>query len=116
MPWPKIIPVLISISIIISIALISESSRLAAAIVATMPLTAPLSMWIVFSNSGGQPAALADFTMGLLVGIVPTLGFLVTAWLTARASWTLWPTLLAGYLTWAISLGALLLVRKGLGS
>ncbi|KAA3648035.1 MAG: hypothetical protein DWQ07_03315 [Chloroflexi bacterium] len=111
--WPKVIPVLVSIGVIIFIALISESSRLVAAIAATFPLTAPLSMWVVFSNAGGQQSALVDYTTGLLVGIVPTLGFLLATWLAARVGWSLWPTLGAGYGAWIIILILILTIRRG---
>lgn len=111
--WPKVIPVLVSIGVIILIAVVSESSRLVAAIAATFPLTAPLSMWVVFSNAGGQQTALVDYSTGLLVGIVPTLGFLLAAWGAARAGWNLWPTLGAGYSAWAIILISVLIIRRG---
>ena len=111
--WPKVIPVLISISVIIFIAIVSESSRLVAAIAATMPLTAPLSLWVVYSNAGGQQSALVDYTTGLLVGIVPTLGFLLASWLAARIGLTLWATLSVGYGAWAIILISIFIIRRG---
>ena len=111
--WPKVIPVIVSIGVIIFIAVASESSRLVAAIAATMPLTAALSMWVVFSNAGGEQAALGEYTTGLIIGIVPTLGFLLATWLAARAGWNLWPTLGAGYGTWVIILVSVLIIRRG---
>ena len=97
-----ILPVVISVMVIILIAVIEKQSRTIAAITAVMPLTAPLALWIVYSSSGGEQAAMSEFTLGLILGLLPTLGFAIAAWLAARAGMKLGPVLLVGYGTWGI--------------
>jgi hypothetical protein len=65
--------------IVIPVAVIQERSRHLAAIIATMPVTAPLAMWIVFSASRGDQRQTADFVgsrvmfrfeLGLRLGVL----------------------------------------------
>ena len=111
--WSRVLPVVFSIGIIILVAIIREHSRTFAAIAATMPINVPLAMWIVFSGDN-DPTSRAAFSQGLLIGIFPTVMFLIVSWLVVRAGWTLIPTLVAGYLAWGLGLGALLIIRRGL--
>jgi hypothetical protein len=57
----RVMTVLLSVLIVIPVAVIQERSRHLAAIIATMPVTAPLAMWIVFSASRGDQRQTADF-------------------------------------------------------
>ena len=102
------LPVVISVIVIILVAVLEKQSRLIAAITATMPLGIALGMWIVSSSSGGDSAALSEFSAGTLIGIVPTLGFIITAWLVARNGASLSKVLISGYSVWA--LGAIIMV------
>jgi glycerol-3-phosphate acyltransferase PlsY len=43
-----VLPVVLSVLVIVVVAVVQERSRHLAAIIATVPLTAPLAMWIVF--------------------------------------------------------------------
>jgi hypothetical protein len=88
--------------VIILIAVLEKQSRTIAAITAVMPLTAPLALWIVYSSSGGEQAAMSEFTLGLILGLLPTLGFAIAAWLAVRAGMKLGLVLLVGYGTWGI--------------
>jgi hypothetical protein len=96
------VPVIISVLVIIFIAVLEKQSKTIAAITAVMPLTAPLALWIVYSSSGGEQAAMNEFTLGLILGLLPTLGFAIAAWLAVRAGMRFGPVLLAGYSTWGI--------------
>jgi hypothetical protein len=111
MSWQRLAPIVISITVIILIAILQEHSRLVAAITATMPLTAPLGIWIVYAAQAGDQQAVAEFNGSLLVGVWPTVGFLVAVWLAARAGWRLVPMLAAGYAAWVVGLGVLFGVR-----
>ena len=115
MKWNEILPVLISIVIIILIAVLQKSSRLFAAVTATMPVTIPLALYIVYSSSQGDPVTVKQFTGGLLTGIVPTLAFIITLWLTARAGVKLVPMLVSSYAVWALVLLSLLGIRRAIG-
>jgi hypothetical protein len=115
MSWQRLAPIVISIVVIILIAILQEQSKVIAAITATMPLTAPLGIWIVYAAQAGNREAVTDFNRSLLLGIWPTVGFLVATWLAARAGWRLLPILLAGYAAWGVGLGVLIGVRSLLG-
>jgi len=113
MKWQEILPVVISIIVIILVAVLEKQSKLIAAITATMPLTIPLTLWIVYSSVGGEKQAMSLFTSGLLLGIIPTVSFVVAIWLASRAGVKLVPMLLIGYAVWGV--GVMLIFKmKGL--
>jgi MFS family permease len=107
-----ILPVIISVMVIILIAVIEKQSKTIAAITAVMPLTAPLALWIVYSSSGGEQAAMSEFTLGLILGLLPTLGFAVAAWLAVRFGLKLGPVILVGYGIWGIGTLLIALLRN----
>lgn len=115
MKTQDILPVLFSILIIILVAVLEKHSRLVAAVTATMPLTAALGLWIVYASAGGQQEPLRQFTSGMLIGVVPTLGFLVAVWAGARLGLRLVPLLLLGYSVWGLGLALLLAIRRMVG-
>ena len=53
MKLQDILPVLVSIAVIVLVAVVEKQSKLIAAITATMPMTAPLALWIVYSSADG---------------------------------------------------------------
>ena len=112
----NVLPVLVSIAIIILVAILQNHSRLVAAITATMPLSAPLALWIVYTSSGGDQTTVAQFSQGLLIGLIPTIGFMLVAWLAARAGLKLMPVLLLGYGVWGMVLAIIVLMRKIAGA
>jgi len=111
----EIVPLVLSIVVIILVAVLEKHSKLVAAITATMPLTAPLALWIVYSSVGGERAAVTEFSLGLLLGIMPTVAFLAAVWLASRAGLKLGAMILVGYSAWGIVLALIALVRKVLG-
>jgi hypothetical protein len=110
-----ILPVLLSIVVIILVAVLEKQSKFAAAITATMPIGATLAIWIVYSANSGDQETMQDFSVGLLMGIIPSIGFLFAAWLAFRAGLKLMPMLLVGYAVWGSLLGLIILLRKILG-
>ena len=110
-----ILPVLLSILVIILVAVLEKQSKLFAALTATMPLAAPLALWIVYSSNVGDKTAISQFSLHLLLGLLPTLAFLITVWLAARAGLKLVPMILMGYGVWAIGASLLYLLRNILG-
>ncbi len=52
--WQQVVPVVASILTIIVIAVVRVYSKTLAAITATMPVTIPLALWIVYSGSSGD--------------------------------------------------------------
>jgi hypothetical protein len=109
--WSRIIPVIVSVAIIIAVAILRESSRNLAAIVATMPINVPLGMWIVYSGTEDRQAALADFSEAILLNILPSMAFIVVAWQMSKAGQSLLPTIVVGYIVWAVGLGIVFLLR-----
>ena len=81
-----IVPVLLSILVIILVAILEKQSKLFAAITATMPLTASLALWIVDTSNAGEKTPVIQFSLSLLLGLLPSLAFLVIVWLGARAA------------------------------
>jgi hypothetical protein len=111
----NIVPVMVSITVIILVAVLQRHSKLAAAITATMPLSMPLALWIVYASAGGDRGTTAQFSRGMLIAMVPTIGFVVAVWLAARAGMKLVPMLLLGYGVWGIMLALVVALRRGLG-
>ena len=99
MKLQDIVPVILSIVIIILVAIIERQSKLFAALTATMPLATPLALWIVYSSNAGDKAVMSKFSLGLLLGVLPTLAFLITVWLAARAGMKLVPMIVTGYVS-----------------
>ena len=110
-----VLPVILSIVVIIIVAVLEKQSKLFAAITATMPLTAPLALWIVYASSNGEKEAVSNFTLSMFLGFLPTLAFIVTVWLAARAGMKLVPMLLTGYGVWGAGAAILYLLRNFLG-
>lgn len=110
-----VIPVLLSILVILLVAVLEKQSKLVAALTATMPLAAPLALWIVYSSNAGDKNAVSQFSLSLVLGLLPTLAFLVTVWLAARAGMKLAPMIVTGYGVWAIGAALIYLLRNTLG-
>jgi hypothetical protein len=115
MKWNEVLPVFLSIVVIILVAVLEKQSKLLAAITATMPLTIPLALWIVYSSSQGERGAMVQFTQSLALGLVPTLAFTIALWLGAKAGLKLVPIILSGYAVWAAVLLVLIFLRHWLG-
>ena len=115
MKTQDVLPVVVSVIVIILVAVLEKQSRLIAAITATMPLGIPLGIWIVYSANQADQAAVSEFTQGTLLGIVPTLGFIITAWLVARTGAPLGKILVTGYGVWGVMALLLLAIRRVFG-
>lgn len=98
----KIVTVLVSVLIIVLVAVIQERSRHLAAIIATMPLTAPLAMWIVFSASRGDRRQTADFVGSMVIGAVASVVFVLACWLGFRREWGFPATLVSASAIWLL--------------
>ncbi|MGB7093681.1 MAG: hypothetical protein WBD62_03430 [Anaerolineales bacterium] len=98
MKTQDILPVLLSILVVILVAVLEKQSKFAAAITATMPIGATLAIWIVYSANSGDQQTMKDFSVGLLMGIVPTIGFLIAILASSRAGLKIVPMLLVEYM------------------
>jgi hypothetical protein len=113
--WRQVLPVLISILIIVSVAVLRAHSRTLAAITATMPLNIALASWIVYANASGDRTQVVSFIGDMALAILGTVVFILALWVTARAGWRLGPMLIAGYAAWGLTLGAVMSMRYLLG-
>ncbi len=112
---PTLLPLVLSFLVLTAVMVLQRSSRLAAALTATMPLTIPLALWIVAAGDQDDPQAMPEFTRGLLWSIWPTVLFVVVIWAASRAGWRLAPTIGAGYLAWGLGVVAILGARRVIG-
>jgi uncharacterized membrane protein (GlpM family) len=96
----RAVTVLLSVLVVVLVAVVQEHSRHLAAIVATMPLTAPLAMWIVFSASRGDPEQTADFVGSMVIGSIASLVFVLACWFALRRGWSLPITLAFAAAVW----------------
>jgi uncharacterized membrane protein (GlpM family) len=106
----KTLPVLASIVIILVLAVLRDRSRTLAAILSTMPINMVLALWIVSSGSD-RPTSMLPFVRSLLVGMAPTLLWLVAIFFALRSGWSLAGAIVAGYAVW----GALIALAFRLG-
>jgi hypothetical protein len=107
-----IFPVLISIAVIILVAVLQRQSKLFAAITATMPLTIPLSLWVVYASTQGERAAVESYARSLVIGVIPTVAFALAVWVAARFGWKLAALITTGYAVWGVVLLALLGLQR----
>ena len=96
----RVVPVILSVFVIVLVAIVQERSRRLAAIIAAMPLTAPLAMWIVFSASEGDQRQTADFVGSMVLGFAAGLVFVVACWLGFRQAWGFGVTLVVASVIW----------------
>ena len=115
MKTQDVLPVILSVVIIIIVAILEKQSKVIAAITATMPLTAALALWIVYTSANGDKTATSQFSLSMIFGFIPTFFFMVAAWIASRAGMKLGGILLTGYSVWAVGAGMVFLLRKSLG-
>jgi hypothetical protein len=113
----RILEIAISLAVIAAIAFIGDRWRGLGGIIASMPLTIPLTMVIVFLNSGRDHVAASEFLRAAVGGIVATCVFTVIAWLAMRRQWPLFWVIVSGYAGWGLTVlawqGAARLLTKG---
>jgi uncharacterized membrane protein (GlpM family) len=98
----RALTVLFSVLIVVLVAVVQERSRHLAAILATMPLTAPLAIWIVFSGSSGDQRQTADFVGSMVIGSIASLVFILACWFGFRQAWGLLLTLASAFAVWLV--------------
>jgi hypothetical protein len=115
MKWEEVVPVVASVVLIIVIAVLQKYNKLFAAITATMPVTIPLALWIVYTGAKGNVAVVSQFSLGMFLAILPTVAFLLALWLAARAGMKLLPMIVVGYAVWGVGVLLLTFVRHLFG-
>ena len=99
--WSRVLPILVSIGVILVVAFARQYSRTFAVIAAIMPINIPLALWI-FSGGDTPQTDLVAFIEGVMIGSIPLFGFLIAAYIAARAGWSVAPIIVSGYAVWGI--------------
>jgi len=113
--WQRVLPVLFSILVIILIAVVRNYSKTLAAITATMPVNLPLAIWLLSAGADTTQASTVQFIENLIIGLIPTFGFLIIVYIAARAGWSVLPMIGIGYVGWAVMLVIMLFIQSRLG-
>ena len=93
-PIDRVVSLAVAIGVLVLVAVLHERAPALAAVTATMPLTAPLAMWIVFSSTGGDHQRTADFVWAMVLGFAAAGLFILTCWIGLRQRWA-FPLVLA---------------------
>jgi hypothetical protein len=115
MKLQDVLPIVLSIALIILVAILEKQSRLVAAVTAVMPLGATLAYWVVYSINEGDRTTMESFSRGLVLGLAPTVAFVIAVWLATRAGLKLMPVLAVGYVVWGAGVALLLALSRVLG-
>ena len=108
----KILPVVVSIAIIVLVSVVQEKSRFLAAVLSSMPLIAPLALWVVWKASKGNHEQTAEFAGSLVLGVVATLAFVMGTWMAFRQNLSFGSALGIGTLAWLGVLGGSKLLQS----
>lgn len=101
-----------SVVIIVLVAIVQARSRDLAAILATLPLTAPLAAWIVFSTSGGDHEHTAQFVRSMFAASIATVLFVLVSWYGLQRRWPFPLVMLLAFAAWAVLVAAPYVVRR----
>ena len=107
----KVLPVVASIVIIVLVAFVQERSRDLAAIVAMVPLTAPLAAWIVFSASSGDHRHTAEFVRSMLAASIANVLFIIACWYGLQQRWPFAVVVVVAFGVWGMLVAVPYLVR-----
>jgi len=105
MTLQRFLPTVVSIAIILLVTFLRDRSRSLAAIIAVMPINIPLALWVVSASIGNDAQAMANFSRGMFVGLIPGLIWLIVAFIVLRAGWYLLPAIVASYVVWGVLIG-----------
>jgi uncharacterized membrane protein (GlpM family) len=99
-PGLKLAQIAISLIIIVLVSWIGDKQRHLAGLAAAMPITIPLTMWIVFSNTGGDYEKTVEFAAGTVSSILGTTVFVLVCYFLLRARLHLALVIAGGYAAW----------------
>ena len=97
----KLAQIAISIAVILFVVWVGDKQRNLAGLVAAMPLTIPLTLWIVYANTGGDRGKTGEFAAGALTSILGTVVFVVVCYLLLRTRLHIAFVIAGGYAAWA---------------
>ncbi len=94
------IKLLLSLLVILLATQIGRKVPTLAGLIAVMPLTSLVALLWLYSDHPGDVSLMAGYCEGVLLGIVPTILFFVTALLCFRRHLPLWVVLSASFAVW----------------
>ncbi len=94
------VKLLITNVVIISCVLLGKRFPTLAGLIATMPLTSLLVLVWLHTDNPGDLRLVADYTRGVLWGIIPTILFFTVAWFCFRSRLSLPLALSASFVVW----------------
>jgi uncharacterized membrane protein (GlpM family) len=95
-----------SVAVIILVSAVQQRSRFLAAVLSSMPLMAPLALWVVFAGSNGDHDKSAEFVGAMVPGVIATLGFVVGTYVALKYRLSFPWVLMTGAASWLVVLGA----------
>ena len=113
MTFSRFFPILISVAILVLIAFVQERSKFLAAIIATMPVMIPLSLWVVYRSNQENYTQITLYARSLVWGIFPTVGFILAVWAAFRLRLPFQAVIGVGYAAWGILTLALRILSRG---
>lgn len=72
-------------------------------LIAVMPLTGLIVLLWLYSDTGGDPVTMQNYTKGALWGIIPTMLFFAVALIGFRKGWGLPMVLLTSFGAWFVA-------------
>jgi hypothetical protein len=110
MTLSRIVPIVLSMAVLVIVAVVQERSRYLAAIIATMPVSVPLALWVVYAANRNQTERVVAFTFSMLAGLLATAAFVLASWAALRLRLPLLGVIAVGYAAWGmVALGLRLL-------
>jgi len=98
-----VIKIALSLAIILLAVGIGRKFPSLGGLIAVMPLTGLIVLLWLYSDTGGDPATMQNYTKGAIFGIIPTILFFVVAFIGFRKGWGLPVVLLASFGTWFVA-------------
>ncbi len=97
------IKLLITVAIIIFCSQIGKKAPAFAGLIATAPIMTLIVLLWLWSDKPGDFKLMADFTRGVLWGIIPTAFFFIAAFLCFKRQVSILPTVIFSFAMWLIA-------------
>ena len=98
----QVVAILVSIGIIILASIIGSRYPSLIGVIASMPLTVPLSIWVVHQGSGGDYGVMSRLVSGTLWGLILTLLFVLAVKMVFDRKLPVGPAIIIGYGVWLV--------------
>ena len=90
-------------AIIVFCSQIGKKMPTLAGLIATAPITSLIVLLWLYSDRPGDFGLMADYTKGVLWGIIPTILFFAVVFVCFRKELAMWVVLPAGFVVWLVA-------------